>query len=153
MQTRCVARRNVDWCGGVHGSLCGRVVTCCWVLQQEWPQRCKQLTPAGKPAHAHVTRPLCCSQSVLVRLADTKAVHEVRVLAAFFDMLRTDPDRAFYGLKVSAGRARRRSLLRDLQARQDDRRVVAAFDSSRTLVATTAARQAVQAPLPRTSPA
>ena len=36
--------------------------------------------------------------AISARLADTKAIAEVRALDAFYQMLQTEPDRAFYGL-------------------------------------------------------
>ena len=38
--------------------------------------------------------------AVQTRLADTKASEEIRALATFFDMLKKDPDRAYYGYNV-----------------------------------------------------
>jgi len=35
--------------------------------------------------------------SVMVKLADTKAQSEVKTLEDFYQMLQTDPNRAFYG--------------------------------------------------------
>lgn len=37
--------------------------------------------------------------TVTAKLADTKAAGEVRALEAFFQMLQTEPEKAFYGLK------------------------------------------------------
>lgn len=36
---------------------------------------------------------------VTAKLADTKAAGEVKALEAFFQMLQTEPEKAFYGLK------------------------------------------------------
>lgn len=36
-------------------------------------------------------------QTVMNKLADTKAAREVQALDSFYQMLNTDPDRAFYG--------------------------------------------------------
>ena len=45
----------------------------------------------------------CCVEvladpAISARLADTKAISEVKALDAFYQMLQTEPDRAFYGL-------------------------------------------------------
>lgn len=39
--------------------------------------------------------------AVQTRLANTKASDEIRALATFFDMLKKDPERAYYGYNVS----------------------------------------------------
>lgn len=38
-------------------------------------------------------------QSVVAKLADTKAAGEIRALEAFYAMLQSDPAKAYYGLK------------------------------------------------------
>ena len=39
------------------------------------------------------------SPQVVAKLTDTKAAGEVKALEAFYAMLQTEPDKAFYGLK------------------------------------------------------
>lgn len=39
--------------------------------------------------------------AIQARLADTKAAEEIRALKIFFDMLKKDPERAYYGYNVS----------------------------------------------------
>ncbi|CAM9157079.1 unnamed protein product [Hapterophycus canaliculatus] len=47
--------------------------------------------------HKHAVEEILSQPSVQTRLADTKASEEIRALATFFDMLKKDPDRAYYG--------------------------------------------------------
>ncbi len=52
--------------------------------------------------HKHAVEEILSQPAVQNRLADTKASEEIRALATFFDMLKKDPDRAYYGYNVSA---------------------------------------------------
>ncbi|CAN0293174.1 unnamed protein product [Ectocarpus sp. 12 AP-2014] len=47
--------------------------------------------------HKHAVEEILSQPAVQTRLADTKASEEIRALATFFDMLKKDPDRAYYG--------------------------------------------------------
>lgn len=47
--------------------------------------------------HLHALKEVLASEGVASKLADTKAAGEVRALNSFYDMLKNDPDRAFYG--------------------------------------------------------
>lgn len=47
--------------------------------------------------HLHSLKEVLASEAVAAKLADTKAAGEVRALNNFYEMLKTDPDRAFYG--------------------------------------------------------
>ncbi|CAN0498597.1 unnamed protein product, partial [Ectocarpus sp. 12 AP-2014] len=51
--------------------------------------------------HKHAVEEILSQPAVQTRLADTKASEEIRALATFFDMLKKDPDRAYYGYNVS----------------------------------------------------
>lgn len=53
--------------------------------------------------HKHAVEEILSQPSVQTRLADTKASEEIRALATFFDMLKKDPDRAYYGYNVRWG--------------------------------------------------
>lgn len=48
--------------------------------------------------HKHAVEEIMSQPAVMARLEDTKAAAEVRALQQFFAMLKTDPDRAYYGL-------------------------------------------------------
>lgn len=50
--------------------------------------------------HKHAVEEILSQPAVQTRLADTKASEEIRALATFFDMLKKDPDRAYYGYNV-----------------------------------------------------
>lgn len=54
--------------------------------------------------HKHAVEEILSQPAVQTRLADTKASEEIRALATFFDMLKKDPDRAYYGYNVSRWR-------------------------------------------------
>lgn len=43
---------------------------------------------------------LSLDQDVLAKLKDTKAVQEVKALETFFELMHSDPERAFYGFNV-----------------------------------------------------
>ena len=47
--------------------------------------------------HKHALKEVLAQEEVRSRLADTKAVSEVRALESFFEMLNTDEHRAYYG--------------------------------------------------------
>ncbi|KAI8079940.1 pelota [Halteromyces radiatus] len=47
--------------------------------------------------HKHALNEVMQDPAILARLADTKAAREVQALDAFYQMLNTDADRAFYG--------------------------------------------------------
>jgi len=49
--------------------------------------------------HYHSLKEVLGDEAVALKLADTKAAGEVRALESFFDMLKTDSSRAFYGWK------------------------------------------------------
>jgi protein pelota len=49
--------------------------------------------------HLHALKEVLASESVASKLADTKAAGEVRALNSFYEMLKADPYRAFYGMK------------------------------------------------------
>lgn len=51
--------------------------------------------------HKQAVEDMLAQPAVQSRLADTKAAEEIRVLKSFFNMLRRDPERAYYGYKVS----------------------------------------------------
>lgn len=53
--------------------------------------------------HKHAVEEILSQPAVQTRLADTKASEEIRALATFFDMLKKDPDRAYYGYNVRGG--------------------------------------------------
>lgn len=57
--------------------------------------------------HKHAVEEILSQPAVQTRLADTKASEEIRALATFFDMLKKDPDRAYYGYNVREGRGER----------------------------------------------
>ncbi|KAL6044619.1 Translation factor pelota [Balamuthia mandrillaris] len=48
--------------------------------------------------HKHALREILTDPLMQSKLEDTKAAGEVRVLAQFYEMMKIDPDRAFYGL-------------------------------------------------------
>ncbi|KAI9271449.1 hypothetical protein BY458DRAFT_586530 [Sporodiniella umbellata] len=47
--------------------------------------------------HKHALTEIMQDPSIQARLADTKAAREVQALDKFYEMMNTDPDRAFYG--------------------------------------------------------
>jgi len=49
--------------------------------------------------HKHALKEVLADPQVLTSLADTKATGEIRALNDFYDMLKNEPDRAFYGIK------------------------------------------------------
>lgn len=51
--------------------------------------------------HKRAVEEILSQPAVQTRLADTKASDEIRALATFFDMLKKDPERAYYGYNVS----------------------------------------------------
>jgi len=60
--------------------------------------------------HLHALKEVLMSEGVASKLADTKAAGEVRALNSFYDMLKSDPDRAFYGWKHVAAAHERQAL-------------------------------------------
>lgn len=60
--------------------------------------------------HLHALKEVLASEGVASKLADTKAAGEVRALNNFYEMLKTDPDRAFYGWKHVAAAHERQAL-------------------------------------------
>lgn len=55
------------------------------------------LVVAVSSAHKHSLKELMAAPGIASQIKDTKAAKEVRVLQDFFDMLGSDPSRAFYG--------------------------------------------------------
>lgn len=51
--------------------------------------------------HKRAVEDILSQPAVQARLADTKASEEIRALGTFFDMLKKDPERAYYGYNVS----------------------------------------------------
>lgn len=51
--------------------------------------------------HKRAVEDILSQPTVQSRLADTKAAEEIRALKTFFDMLKKDPERAYYGYNVS----------------------------------------------------
>eukprot|EP01117_Protostelium_nocturnum_P002069 TRINITY_DN1270_c0_g1_i1.p1 TRINITY_DN1270_c0_g1~~TRINITY_DN1270_c0_g1_i1.p1 ORF type:complete len:400 (+),score=74.60 TRINITY_DN1270_c0_g1_i1:133-1332(+) len=49
--------------------------------------------------HKHALKEALSDPAVLIKLADTKASGEIKSLNEFYDMLKVDPDRAFYGFR------------------------------------------------------
>ena len=49
--------------------------------------------------HKHALNEVMQDPTIQAKLADTKAALEVQALEQFYDMLKADPDRAFYGMK------------------------------------------------------
>ena len=60
--------------------------------------------------HKRAVEEILSQPAVQTRLVDTKASDEIRALATFFDMLKKDPERAYYGYNVSHLRASTRYL-------------------------------------------
>lgn len=50
--------------------------------------------------HKRAVEEILSNPAVQIRLADTKAAEEIRALQSFFDMLKKDPERAYYGYNV-----------------------------------------------------
>jgi protein pelota len=55
------------------------------------------ITAHASSAYRHALREVLADPAVAARIADTKAARESAALAAFFEALHTDPDRAWYG--------------------------------------------------------
>lgn len=55
------------------------------------------LVASASSAHKHSLKELMTAPGVASQIKDTKAAKEVRVLQDFYDMLGSDPSRAFYG--------------------------------------------------------
>lgn len=58
----------------------------------------KFLTAHSSSGHRHALREVLEDEAVINKLADTKAAGEVRALNEFYDMLKKEPDRAYYGV-------------------------------------------------------
>eukprot|EP01116_Phalansterium_solitarium_P002052 TRINITY_DN11903_c0_g1_i1.p1 TRINITY_DN11903_c0_g1~~TRINITY_DN11903_c0_g1_i1.p1 ORF type:complete len:388 (-),score=185.01 TRINITY_DN11903_c0_g1_i1:603-1766(-) len=50
-------------------------------------------------AHKHALKEILMDPAMMSRLSDTKAAGEMKALNDFYDMLKVDQDRAFYGIK------------------------------------------------------
>jgi len=57
----------------------------------------KFLPAHSSSGHKHALNEVLSDPAVSVKLADTKAADEVRALDEFYNMLKNEPDRAFYG--------------------------------------------------------
>jgi len=68
-------------------------------LRQIADNKSKFLLVPASSGFKHSLREVLADQSVASRLADTKAQFEVQALENFFQLLSTEPSRAFYGLK------------------------------------------------------
>ena len=60
--------------------------------------------------HVHALKEVLASEAVASKLADTKAAGEVRALNSFYEMMKMDPDRAFYGWKHVEAAQERQAL-------------------------------------------
>lgn len=61
--------------------------------------RDKFLLVHSSSGHRHALKEVLRDESVIKKLHDTKAIGEVKALDDFYQMLNTDPNRAFYGTK------------------------------------------------------
>eukprot|EP00053_Salpingoeca_punica_P009830 m.88437 g.88437 ORF g.88437 m.88437 type:complete len:423 (-) comp15185_c0_seq1:143-1411(-) len=61
--------------------------------------RAKFVSCHASSGHMQSLREVLANPAVTARLANTKAAGEVAALEAFFNMLKTDPDRAYYGYR------------------------------------------------------
>jgi len=68
-------------------------------LRQIGENKSKFLLVPASSGFKHALREVLAEPSVASRLADTKAQFEVQALEHFFQLLSTEPSRAFYGLK------------------------------------------------------
>eukprot|EP00164_Ancoracysta_twista_P008550 GFYU01012398.1.p1 GENE.GFYU01012398.1~~GFYU01012398.1.p1 ORF type:complete len:395 (+),score=118.70 GFYU01012398.1:136-1320(+) len=59
--------------------------------------KAKFLRCRSSSGHKHAFKELMADPSIAVKLADTKAAGEVKLLNSFYEMLNNEPDRAFYG--------------------------------------------------------
>jgi len=67
-------------------------------IQQILDNKGKFLTVHASSGHRHALKEILMDEAVVNKLADTKAAGEVRALNDFYEMLKKDPDRAFYGV-------------------------------------------------------
>eukprot|EP01102_Stenamoeba_stenopodia_P005193 TRINITY_DN15714_c0_g1_i1.p1 TRINITY_DN15714_c0_g1~~TRINITY_DN15714_c0_g1_i1.p1 ORF type:complete len:387 (+),score=71.03 TRINITY_DN15714_c0_g1_i1:108-1268(+) len=58
----------------------------------------KFLLAHSNTPHKHGLKEVLTDNAVAAKLVDTKAASEVRALGEFYEMLKVDPDRAFYGV-------------------------------------------------------
>jgi len=79
-------------------------------IQQLLENKGKFLTVHASSGHRHALREVLADEVVVSKLADTKAAGEVRVLNEFYEMLKKEPDRAFYGLKHIVAAAERQAV-------------------------------------------
>eukprot|EP01119_Soliformovum_irregulare_P007286 TRINITY_DN1968_c1_g1_i1.p1 TRINITY_DN1968_c1_g1~~TRINITY_DN1968_c1_g1_i1.p1 ORF type:complete len:410 (-),score=116.18 TRINITY_DN1968_c1_g1_i1:40-1242(-) len=59
----------------------------------------KILLVHSSSGHKHALKEVLSDPQVVAKLSDTKASGEIRALNDFYDMMKTEPDRAVYGLK------------------------------------------------------
>ncbi|XP_064391846.1 protein pelota homolog [Halichondria panicea] len=59
----------------------------------------KFLLVHSSSGHKHALKEVLADPAVAVRLADTKALAEVKTLDAFYSMLQSEPNRAYYGIR------------------------------------------------------
>lgn len=71
------------------------------VLQVLIENRSKFVLVHASSGHKRAVEDILSQPAVQTRLADTKAAEEIRALKTFFDMLKKDPERAYYGYNVS----------------------------------------------------
>ncbi|PIO62981.1 eRF1 domain 2 [Teladorsagia circumcincta] len=62
-------------------------------------QRAKFMLTHSSSGFKHALKEVLEDPAVAIRLADTKAQAEVKALNTFFELMSTEPDRAFYGYK------------------------------------------------------
>lgn len=73
-------------------------MTLCQVLIEN---KSKFILVHASSGHKRAVEDILSQPAVQARLADTKASEEIRALGTFFDMLKKDPERAYYGYNVS----------------------------------------------------
>ncbi|KAI8140428.1 hypothetical protein BJV82DRAFT_622521 [Fennellomyces sp. T-0311] len=61
--------------------------------------RAKFVMIHSSSGHKHALNEVMQDPTIQAKLADTKAAFEVQALEQFYEMLKADPDRAFYGIK------------------------------------------------------
>lgn len=79
-----------------HSARCVRLVR-----QDLIENKSKFVLVHASSGHKRAVEEILSQPTVQTRLADTKASDEIRALATFFDMLKKDPERAYYGYNVS----------------------------------------------------
>lgn len=71
-------------------------------IRHEWKaiteNKSKFLPVHSSSGHKHSLKEVLADPTVTARLADTKAAGEVKALDNFFTMLKSEPDRAYYGM-------------------------------------------------------